>query len=96
MKMPSCSRPRSPYEFEITRQIKEILSNEFKFSNERQREILQFMIDDIDLEEKRKTMPDAFAQLEKDVQTCKVFMTTIIFAFFIYALYALYALNHAK
>lgn len=77
-------RPRSLYEYEIIGKIKHTLSNEFKLSNERQRELLQFMIDDIDSEE--KVLPDAITKLEEDIFCCKVVLA-IVFVFCMYALY---------
>ncbi|WP_418809772.1 hypothetical protein [Phascolarctobacterium faecium] len=72
MKTSSCIRPRSPYESEIIGQIKHTLSNEFKLSNERQREILQFMIDDIDREE--KVSLEVIELLEKDIFVYKTML----------------------
>lgn len=81
-------RPRSLYEYEIIGKIKHTLSNEFKLSNERQRELLQFMIDDIDSEE--KVLPDAITKLEEDI-FCRKAVLAIVFVF---CMYALYKLNH--
>lgn len=81
-------RPRSLYEYEIIGKIKHTLSNEFKLSNERQRELLQFMIDDIDSEE--KVLPDAITKLEEDIFCCKAVLAIV----FVFCMYALYKLNH--
>ena len=81
-------RPRSLYEYEIIGKIKHTLSNEFKLSNERQRELLQFMIDDIDSEE--KVLPDAITKLDGDIFCCKA----VLAIFFVFCMYALYKLNH--
>ena len=72
MKTSSCIRPRSLYELEITNQIKQTLSDEFKLSNERQRELLQLMIDDIDSEE--KVSPKVIEQFEKDIFVYKTML----------------------
>ena len=72
MKTSSCIRPRSLYEREITNQIKQTLRDEFKLSNERQRELLQFMIDDIDSEE--KVSPKVIEQFEKDIFVYKTML----------------------
>lgn len=70
--MKKAIRPRTLYESEIIGQIKHTLSDEFKLSNERQQELLQFMIDDID--HKEKVLPDAIAKLEKDIFVYKTML----------------------
>lgn len=72
MKTSSCIRPRSLYELEITNQIKQTLRDEFKLSNERQRELLQLMIDDINSEE--KVSPKVIEQFEKDIFVYKTML----------------------
>lgn len=86
--MKKAIRPQTLYESEIIGQIKHTLSDEFKLSNERQRELLQFMIDDIDRQE--KVLPDAITKLEEDIFCCKAVLAIV----FVFCMYALYKLNH--
>lgn len=88
MKKSSSIRPRSLYELEITNQIKQTLSDKTKLSKERQQELLQLIIDDID--SKEKVSPDVITKLEEDIFCCKAVLAIV----FVFCMYALYKLNH--
>lgn len=88
MKTSSSIRPQSLYELEITNQIKQTLSDKTKLSKERQRELLQLLIDDID--SKEKVSPDVITKLEEDIFCCKAVLAIV----FVFCMYALYKLNH--